>query len=358
MPTNKKIKTEPISVFISSTYKDLAACRAEVEKQLIGLEQAVKGMEYFGSSSDTPLDVCKKKLSECKLMILLIGVSYGSIEPSSGKSYTELEYDYATEIGIPILVYEADLNSASVGIPLDSVDYVNKERLDNFKLIVENQRLVSKFTSIDDLGKRIAHDVPAELEKLSFIEPLNIRKTSITTEVTEDILRDGANEFERFWLRPQRLAGKMIPVRLRINKKFGGWKVKDELIKAIGLTLGDCITTEVSVLLGNNIIDDEGDTDLFADGEGADWILDQVINIGVVEGCIIDCYVRLVYCRAPIGEKGKMINNASLVFVSGIRCVGIDRNHILASNNKSTEGVDLEQLLSLFTNNQSTNLLD
>ena len=44
MPVTKKDRVEPISIFVSSTYKDLASCRAEVEKQLVGLEQAVKGM--------------------------------------------------------------------------------------------------------------------------------------------------------------------------------------------------------------------------------------------------------------------------------------------------------------------------
>lgn len=349
MAANKKERIDPISIFVSSTYKDLAACRAEVEKQLVGLEQAVKGMEYFGSSSDTPLDVCKNKLRECKLMILLIGVSYGSVEPSSGKSYTELEYEYATELGIPVLAYEADLSSPNVGIPLDAIDYENKSRLDAFKSTVEKSHLISRFTSIDDLGKRIAHDVPAELEKLSFIDSFSAPDAVLKTDVTEDALRDGANKFERFWLRPQRLAGRMVPVRLRINKKFGGWKVKDELIRAVGLTVGDCITTEVSVQLGNNIIDDVGDTDLFADGEGADWILDQVTNAGVVEGCIIDCFVRLIYCRAPVGQNGRMVNKASLAFVSGIRYVGIDSNYVLSPNRGSAEESNLANLLSLLS---------
>lgn len=346
MANVKKTKIDSIPIFVSSTYRDLAACRAEVEKQLVGLEQVVKGMEYFGSSSHTPLEVCRNKLRECKLMILLLGVSYGSIEPSSGKSYTELEYEYATELGIPVLAYEADLSSQNTGIPLDAIDYENKIRLDEFKKTVEKAHLISRFTSIDDLGKRITHDVPAELEKLYSIDALPNSEISIG-EITEDILHEGANKFERFWLRPQRMAGQLIAVRLRINKKFGGWKVKDELIRAVGLTVGDCISTEVTVQLGNNIIDDDGDTDLFADGEGADWILDQVSAAGVVDGCILDCFVRLIYCRAPVGAHDKMVNKASLVFVKGIRFVGIDHNYAMSADRNSTDMRDLAGLLSL-----------
>ena len=250
---------------------------------------------------------------------------------------------------IPILAYEADLSSSNVGITLDSVDYEHKSHLDEFKKIVESSHLISRFTSIDDLGKRITHDVPAELQKLSFIDTYSTPEISDIQAVTEDDLRSGANTFERFWLRPQRVAGRIIPLRLRINRRFGGWKVKDDLIRSVGLSVGDCITTEVSVQLGSNIIDDDGDTDLFADGEGADWIIDQVSSAGIVEGCIIDCFVRLVYCRAPVGQNGKMINKASLVFVSGIRFVEIDRNYVITSNRVSSNEQDILELLSSIT---------
>ena len=343
----KKKESRSISIFVSSTYKDLITCRLEVEKQLVALEQVVKGMEYFGSSSDTPIKVCREKISECQLMILLIGVSYGSVEATTGKSFTELEYEYAVQQGIPILAYEADLSSPNVGIPLDAIDYENKSRLDAFKHMIEKSHVISRFTSIDDLGKRIAHDVPAELERLSIIESFTTGRVADVTEVEEEDLREGADIFERFWLRPQRLAGRIIPVRLRINKRFSGWKVKDELIRAVGCTVGDCITTEVSIQLGNNIIDDEGDTDLFADGDGADWILDQIANAGVVEGCIIDCYVRLIYCRAPVGGNNKMVNKASLVFVSGVRYVGIDNNYVLSLNSGPDRTMDLARLFSM-----------
>lgn len=326
---NTKEKKEPISIFVSSTYKDLASYRDEVEKQLISLEQAVKGMEFFGASSDTPLEVCKKKISECKLMILLIGVSYGSIEPSSGRSYTELEYDYANQLGIPILPYFADTSSPELEIPINSIDLQNTNRLESFKKKIGEAHVYATFTTVEDLGKRILHDVPSELEKLSFISAVP-QEQQLELNIDADTLRKGANLFEKFWLRPQRLAGKLVPLRLRINKKFSGWKVKDELIRAVGLTVGDSIVTEVSIQLSDNIIDDDGDTDLFADGDGADWLLDQVQNAGTVEGCVIDCYVRFVYCRAPVGDKGKIVNKASLVFVSGIAYVGVDNNFILS----------------------------
>ena len=61
-----------VPVFVSSTYKDLELHRAEVERHLVGLEQVVKGMEYFGSSPDTPLETCLKQISECKLLSCIL----------------------------------------------------------------------------------------------------------------------------------------------------------------------------------------------------------------------------------------------------------------------------------------------
>lgn len=316
-----------IPIFVSSTYKDLAEHRAEVERKLVGLEQIVKGMEFFGSSPDTPLETCLQKIEESKLMILLIGVSYGSIVPSVNKSFTEMEYDYAISKDIPILVYIADTSSSTIGIPIDSVDTVHYSQLEKFKESLKKTHTVSFFKSIEDLGARIEHDVPEILTKL---EKIKIKNTKYTDNVDEDQLKQGADKFEKFWLRPARYIGEVVPLRLRINSKWGGWRVKDELIQALGLDVGDTISNEVSVFLSKGIIDDDDDgTDIFASNEGADWLLDNA----TYPGSIVDCYVRFTYCKAPIGINGKIINKVSLVFVKGIRLVGYDNNYALSMNN-------------------------
>ena len=300
-----------VPIFVSSTYKDLELHRQEVERHLIGLEQIVKGMEFFGSGPETPIEACFEHLSECKLMILLVGASYGSINEDFQKSYTEIEYDFAIENNIPVLVYLADMESPSIGIALSTVDTEHVQELNTFKEKLKKTHVVSFFTSIDDLGKRIEHDVPESLRKLNNIK---ITKTRFEEIITKEALEDGAYKFEQFWLRPSKYVGEIIPIRLRINKKWGGWKVKDDLIQALGLEVGDTISTEITVELTKGIIDDDDDTDLFASGDGADWLLKNAAH----PGSVIDCFVRLSYCRAPVGRNEKMINTVALVFVKGI----------------------------------------
>ena len=321
-------------VFISSTYTDLVLHRAETERRLVGLEQIVKGMEFFGSSPTTPLETCVRQLSDCKLLILIIGVSYGSIEETTGQSFTELEYDYAISNNIPVLVYLADTASPTVGIALDSFDTENFSRLEHFKEKLRKTHTVSLFTSVDDLGKRIEHDVPETLRKL---EDIQLSIVNVQDNVTDEMLKEGAEKFEMFWLRPSTLASEVVPLRLRINKKWGGWKVKDELIQALGLEVGDTVSTEITAQLTAEMIDDNDDTDLFASGEGATWLLANAAT----PGSIIDCYVRFSYCKAPVGVNNKIVNKVSLVFVKGIKYVGFDKNYALSSR-----GIGLNELMA------------
>lgn len=136
--------------------------------------------------------------------------------------------------------------------------------------------------------------------------------------VNEEDLEKGGKDFEVFWLRPKKMAGKEAMVRMEINKRWGGWKLKDGLVKSLGLEVGDTINTEVSILNGPGLIEDADDTDLFASGSGADWLLDN--NVGL--GSVIDAKVKFVYAKAPVGGlEGRPVWKLSLVFIEGYRIV-------------------------------------
>ena len=142
---------------------------------------------------------------------------------------------------------------------------------------------------------------------------------------SESALREGARAFERFWLLPERHQDNETVVRLRLNGRLGGWLLKDELVQALGLRVGDCISTEVSVLYTSGIIDDDGSTDLFADGDSAVWLIEAAMEAEEAVGLVVDCRVKFSYCRAPVGgREGKMINKASLILLEGLGVVGVD----------------------------------
>ena len=60
------------------------------------------GMELFPASDETQWELIKRVIEECDYYIVIVGGKYGSLGPN-GKSYTEMEYDYAMETGLPVL---------------------------------------------------------------------------------------------------------------------------------------------------------------------------------------------------------------------------------------------------------------
>jgi hypothetical protein len=91
-------------VFVSSTYEDLREERAAVQKALLQLHCMPIGMELFGSADEETWEFIKRQIEVCDYYVLVIADKYGSTAPD-GLSYTEKEYDYAREIGKPVLAF-------------------------------------------------------------------------------------------------------------------------------------------------------------------------------------------------------------------------------------------------------------
>ncbi|MGJ8685070.1 MAG: DUF4062 domain-containing protein [Nonlabens sp.] len=89
---SKKVKYQ---VFISSTYLDLKEERQNIVKAVLSSANIPAGMELFSAGNTTQWELITKWIDESDMYVLLLGGRYGSIEPNSKLSYTELEYDYA-----------------------------------------------------------------------------------------------------------------------------------------------------------------------------------------------------------------------------------------------------------------------
>lgn len=90
-------------VFVSSTYNDLIEERKIIKKALLEKGCIPVGMEEFPAADLNVMDYIKEQLDNSDYCILILGGSLGSIDKSTGKSFTLLEYEYAIEKGIPIL---------------------------------------------------------------------------------------------------------------------------------------------------------------------------------------------------------------------------------------------------------------
>lgn len=92
-------------VFVSSTYEDLQEERKSVMEALLRMNCFPVGMEYFNASDESQWDVIKSLIDECDYYVLIVAGRYGSIEPSSGKSYTQKEYEYAISVSVPVIAF-------------------------------------------------------------------------------------------------------------------------------------------------------------------------------------------------------------------------------------------------------------
>jgi len=82
-------------VFVSSTYLDLREERQSVIQALLIAGCIPAGMELFPAGNDEKWRLIQRVINECDYYVLVIGGKYGSLDPTTELSYTEMEFDYA-----------------------------------------------------------------------------------------------------------------------------------------------------------------------------------------------------------------------------------------------------------------------
>lgn len=119
-------------VFISSTYTDLIEERREVMEALLQMNWFPVGMEYFNASDESQWEIIKKLIDDCDYYVLIVAGRYGSVDEATGKSYTQMEFDYAVSQGKTVLRFVhnkiEDLKAGNV----ESTDD-GKKKLDAFR---------------------------------------------------------------------------------------------------------------------------------------------------------------------------------------------------------------------------------
>jgi hypothetical protein len=148
-------------VFVSSTYEDLKEERQQVIQALLETKCIPLGMELFPAASIQQWELIKRVIAECDYYIVLIAGRYGSLG-QEGISYTEMEFDYALEIGKPVLGF-IHLNTQDLaGSKLEKTD-AGKQKLELFSQKVKGL-LCRHWSSAADLGSAVKSAILHELE--------------------------------------------------------------------------------------------------------------------------------------------------------------------------------------------------
>jgi len=143
-------------VFVSSTYKDLLDERQEVMQALLELDCIPVGMELFPAADDDQWTLIKRLIDDCDYYILIVGGRYGSVN-SDGISYTQMEYEYAVEKGIPVISF---LHKKPDDIPAGKSESEAKlkKKLDDFKKIAQ-QKMCKYYESPLELGSVVSRSL-------------------------------------------------------------------------------------------------------------------------------------------------------------------------------------------------------
>lgn len=150
-------------IFLSSTSEDLRDAREQISNLLSVIPAEVVRMEIFGSDETRPLDYSLRQVRHCNLFVGVYAERYGTVDPDSGRSITELEYREARRMvatgDLPgLLVYILDPQAYW---PLAFVDREPEkvERLLALKEEIKQQHTVTFFGDIKDLARCVLRDV-------------------------------------------------------------------------------------------------------------------------------------------------------------------------------------------------------
>ncbi|MFZ2958931.1 MAG: DUF4062 domain-containing protein [Candidatus Ozemobacteraceae bacterium] len=133
-PLKKKLQ-----VFISSTYTDMLAERQAAVEAVLRAGHIPAGMELFAAGDETQLETIRRWIDDSDVFMLILGGRYGSIEPKSGKSYIELEYEYAVDKRKPLFAAVINKPYLTAKVKLvgpDAMEELNGHLLNTFKNLV------------------------------------------------------------------------------------------------------------------------------------------------------------------------------------------------------------------------------
>ena len=151
-------------VFISSTYEDLKEERAAVTQCLLNNNCIPVGMEQFPASNMSQMEYIKKMLDDCDYYILIIGGRYGSLD-DDGIGYTEKEYNYAIQKGIPVMAF---VNAHPEKLPNEKCEQTDagREKFKAFRNRVwKNKKLVKGYENIGDLKTYVVDAINAAIRE-------------------------------------------------------------------------------------------------------------------------------------------------------------------------------------------------
>ncbi|MGN7971443.1 DUF4062 domain-containing protein [Serratia sp. 22264] len=145
-------------VFVSSTYRDLHEARKKVIEAILSIYHFPVGMEMFSADDSEQWEIIKETIDASDYYVVIIGHRYGVVTKDN-ISYTEREYRYAKEIGVPILAF---IRSRKIALTDDERenDPEIQNKLNDFISLAQESKMCDFWETPDELVTKVAIALP------------------------------------------------------------------------------------------------------------------------------------------------------------------------------------------------------
>ncbi|WP_426448413.1 DUF4062 domain-containing protein [Siccibacter colletis] len=224
-----------LQVFVSSTFIDLIEERQAAVSAILKSGHIPAGMELFTAADRSQMDIIKNWIDESDVYMLILGGRYGSIEPTTGKSYTELEYDYAVEQGKALFAVVIKEEALEKKVKEHGTDFLERDEpksLSEFK-----KKVLSNMSSFFEDVKDIRLCVHESLSDFSANRKLKGWVSADEIIDTHDLAEEIKKLNEENRKLKSDIENKDKKIKLLLNNKDSEFRELAEVLNEIKITI-------------------------------------------------------------------------------------------------------------------------
>jgi hypothetical protein len=184
-----------LQVFVSSTYTDLREERQAAVEAILIAGHIPAGMELFAAGDESQMNVIKRWIDESDVYMLILGGRYGSIEPKSGKSYIQLEYEYALAKSKPlfaVVINNDHLEEKVKKYGTQALELDHPDKLKKFRELVCS-KMVRFWSDVKDIKLSVMEtmaDLSGREELIGWIPGDEGIKTGVVAEEIAQLIKE------------------------------------------------------------------------------------------------------------------------------------------------------------------------
>jgi HEAT repeat protein len=144
----------PLRVFLSHSSElrrlpEVRSFAAGAESAISRAGHVIVDMAYFPAADNTPAELCRERVHSADVYVVIAGFHYGSLVcDRPDRSYTELEFETAVDVGLPKLVFLVDQEAEGPGSLF--IDREHGDRQEAFRRRLTESGLTAAFIKSPD----------------------------------------------------------------------------------------------------------------------------------------------------------------------------------------------------------------